>query len=887
MHGTHIGRAHRAPPSGRKNAVTRLNYRPIKVALGTLAAGACAVWAWRHEARPTPVASPWMEARIAAVATPLMPEPASTAPAPKPSVTVDDEPDPPRARFVRTFDAASFRRGNLHAHSNRSDGDSSPAEVYSWYRSHGYHFIAVTDHNTFTNPTEFVTEPEADFLVLGGEEVTMRGAGREVHMNALCNRRVVPGGTFASAREALAHGVLEIRTAGGIALINHPNFTWGVKASDLAAAAGSNLLEIYSGHPFVPSDGRPGTPSHETMWDIALTEGLDYMGVAVDDMHRLRPDRRRVSRPGKSLGRSLCREARRADHLPGARERDALFIDRPVVATRARDRRDICRVADRSQRGGDLHRIGRPCARQTAPGRARFVGVVRRGGNGGVRARADRAAGWQSRVDSGRSRAGAEPRPHGQRIVAAYPPAGVSAHSVPHAEPTFRRVPSRPSLRRSRRERAMVRDETGSWALVVLPVVGALLGCQPRPAAPRAGTMGTEVLASASGVDGPLWSAAREGTTGFLRDLEDLVRIDSGTEDAEGLAQVGTLLAQRLRDLGAAVEVLAAAPSKGPVVRGTFRGRGSARIMMMVHFDTVFAKGEATKRPFRVVGNKAFGPGVADAKGGIAVILGALRIVHQRGFDRYKTLTVLFNSDEETGSLGSHAMIESVAAEHDYVMSYEPPDKERVIVATNGVAYVHLRVAGRAAHAGAAPEKGRNAAVELAHQITQLRDLGDAARGTTVNWTRLESGDRINIIPDHAEATADMRMSDPAEVSRVQKVANDRIGKRLVPDTEVTVTVEPRRPPFSRNAPTDRLAALAGRVYRELGKSLEPVAMRYGTDAGFAYRAGSETPAVLEGLGVVGDGLHTDQEWADLDSVAPRLYLTVRLLELLGTPAGH
>ena len=95
------------------------------------------------------------------------------------------------------------------------------------------------------------------------------------------------------------------------------------------------------------------------------------------------------------------------------------------------------------------------------------------------------------------------------------------------------------------------------------------------------------------------------------------------------------------------------------------------------------------------------------------------------------------------------------------------------------------------------------------------------------------------------------------------------------------MTVESRRPPFSRNPQSERLATLAYRVYQELGKSIEPVAMRYGTDAGFAYHSGSAKPAVLEGLGIVGDRLHSSDEWADLNSVVPRLYLTVRMLELI------
>jgi hypothetical protein len=275
----------------------------------------CAAWAWRHEARPTLISSGIAEARVA-VPNPILTEPppaspgAATTPAASASIdpaastpstsAVSIDELPAKSKFMRTFDATAFRRGNLHTHTNKSDGDSSPADVYAWYRTHGYDFVVITDHNTFTNPADYNTDPHPEFLQIGGEEVTMRGAGREVHMNALCTKRVVPGGTFPNAGQALAHGALEIRSAGGIALINHPNFTWGVKSSELAAAAGAGLLEIFSGHPFVPTAGRPGTPSHETMWDNTLTEGLDYMGVAVDDMHRLRNFPLRGSRPGRA-----------------------------------------------------------------------------------------------------------------------------------------------------------------------------------------------------------------------------------------------------------------------------------------------------------------------------------------------------------------------------------------------------------------------------------------------------------------------------------------------------------------------------------------------------------------------------------------------------------
>jgi hypothetical protein len=127
----------------------------------------------------------------------------------------------------------------------------------------------------------------------------------------------LPGGKFPTVASALAYGVGEIREAGGIALVNHPNFTWGIGPGDLPSALGAQLFEIYSGHPSVRTLGNPSHPSSEALWDMALTAGVDFTGVAVDDAHHLRhPTRARLSHPGRawvevaseSLDRaSLCR----------------------------------------------------------------------------------------------------------------------------------------------------------------------------------------------------------------------------------------------------------------------------------------------------------------------------------------------------------------------------------------------------------------------------------------------------------------------------------------------------------------------------------------------------------------------------------------------------
>ena len=378
-----------------------------------------------------------------------------------------------------------------------------------------------------------------------------------------------------------------------------------------------------------------------------------------------------------------------------------------------------------------------------------------------------------------------------------------------------------------------------------------------------------------------LLSQAQAEQPAYLQTLKSLVSVDTGTGTQEGLEQISALLVKRLTDLGAKVETFPATPSAGNNIIGTFKGSGTKDFLLMVHYDTVFGPGTAAKRPFRTEGDRAYGPGVADAKGGVAMILHAIKLLQDQQFKGYGTLTVLFNPDEEMGSAGSKRIISELARKHDYVFSYEPPDTDAVTVATNGINQVKLEVKGRSSHAGSAPENGRNALTELSHQIIQLKDLGDPAKGTTVNWTLAKAGEKANIIPDLATAEADMRYSDVSENDRVMADA-ERISKNsLIPDTQVTITLNKGRPPLAKNEGSEGLAKTARQLYGQIDKTIEPIAMRFGTDAGYAYVPGSAKPAVLETMGVVGAGLHADNEYIELNSVAPRLYLTVAMIREL------
>lgn len=185
----------------------------------------------------------------------------------------------------REFDGKRWFKGNTHTHTTESDGDSPPETVVRWYRSHGYQFLVLSDHNVFTDPARLAGLVDSTFLLIGGEELTSRFDRRPVHVNGLALSRVIAPRTDSTLVGTIQRNVDAIREAAGVPHINHPNFGWAFGVRELLQVRNDSLLEIHNGHPFVHNNGGDDSPGMEAVWDELLTQGRRIYGIAVDDAH--------------------------------------------------------------------------------------------------------------------------------------------------------------------------------------------------------------------------------------------------------------------------------------------------------------------------------------------------------------------------------------------------------------------------------------------------------------------------------------------------------------------------------------------------------------------------------------------------------------------------
>lgn len=374
----------------------------------------------------------------------------------------------------------------------------------------------------------------------------------------------------------------------------------------------------------------------------------------------------------------------------------------------------------------------------------------------------------------------------------------------------------------------------------------------------------------------PILSYLQGRTQAMVDMLGVFVNHDTPTSDFAAITKLQNVIAAESRARGGQVEVISADGQAADHLRVTFAGANpSAKpVLAMIHIDTVWPIDETTRRPFRVEGDKATGPGAYDMKAGGVQTLFALEALQHAGIRPSRPVLVLFTTDEETGSMTSRALVETEARKAEAALCIEPstPPTGALKTARKGIGMYTLTIGGRAAHAGVEPEKGISALEELAHQILYLQSLNDFAKGTTVTVGAASGGMRRNVVPADARAEIDLRFVTVAEGERVEKLILGLQPK--VTGTTMEVTGSVNRPVMERSPGTVKLFELAKKICGELGFAVDESMSGGGSDGNFT----APIVATLDGLGAVGGGAHALTEHVIISEIPRRAAMLAHLI---------
>ncbi len=363
----------------------------------------------------------------------------------------------------------------------------------------------------------------------------------------------------------------------------------------------------------------------------------------------------------------------------------------------------------------------------------------------------------------------------------------------------------------------------------------------------------------------------------YLGRLEEVVNQDSGTHDPEDVALVSRRFAAWMEAAGGRLESSRPSPAYGPFLVGRWQGTGVGRVLLVGHLDTVYGHGESRLRPYRREGDRAMGLGVIDMKSGCLLALGAVECLIQSGRP-FGQLVLALTPDEEVGSPVSRPLLGELAQAADAVLVLEPGRVNGgVVVGRKGVADFTVRAIGQSAHAGVAPEDGRSAVLELCHQAVRLSQLNGQEEGLQFNVGVFRGGSRPNVVPAEAEMVVDVRAASDAAMDRAHHIF--RSLEAVNPGVRLEVDGEFAMPPMETTAQVRALFQLAERLAASFGERLTAVSTGGGSDANHLARAGKP---VLDGLGPVGGGAHSPEEWLEVASVVVRGALLTELVAAIG-----
>lgn len=351
--------------------------------------------------------------------------------------------------------------------------------------------------------------------------------------------------------------------------------------------------------------------------------------------------------------------------------------------------------------------------------------------------------------------------------------------------------------------------------------------------------------------------------------LRDVVNIDSGSYDKEGVDSVGARFERHFAEHGI--------PSHRES-HGTFGdalhaevakpGSNEKPVLLMGHRDTVFGKGEAGRRPFAIKDGRAYGPGVADMKAGLVMNVFVATAFHKFGGSPHP-IKVLITSDEEIGSPSSRPVIEREGRAARAVFNSEPGRPTgNVVTSRKGGIFMHMAVTGKAAHSGANFAAGVSAIGELAHKIIQIHALTDLTKGITLNVGLVSGGQSVNTTAPFAEGQIDMRYVDPKDRATMMAEIERIIATPYVPGTSATLIIKGEFVPVVQSEASKALFENYQAAAKQAGLTALQGEFSGGcADSGFTAAVG--TPTIC-GVGPVGGLAHTPEEYLELDSIVPR-----------------
>ncbi|MEM7775550.1 MAG: M20 family metallopeptidase [Pseudomonadota bacterium] len=363
----------------------------------------------------------------------------------------------------------------------------------------------------------------------------------------------------------------------------------------------------------------------------------------------------------------------------------------------------------------------------------------------------------------------------------------------------------------------------------------------------------------------------------ILSGIQAWVEIESQTADASGVNQMMDSVEGLFRNAGASVQRIPGRDGFADHVSVQSQWGGEEPgILVLSHLDTVHPRGTIEDNPFRVEGDRAYGPGIYDMKGGAYLGFAAYQSLVQDNQVPPLPIRFLFVSDEEVGSPTSRALIERAGDTAKFCLVTEPARYGgKCVTARNGVGRYQLSAHGRPAHSGSQHAEGRSAIREIARHILTIEDATDYARQLTFNIGQVHGGTTDNTVPEHCTARIDVRGNKLADLEEAEAFLRGL--KSHDPDVTLTLTGQINRPPYAKSPEIAALFEHAKQLAGEVGLVLEDTATGGGSDGSFV----ANRVPTLDGLGVNGAGAHTLEEYLEVSSLQTRMALMRRLFETL------